>query len=36
MVERAGVVDEDVDRPELVDDAPHGLLDLSPVGSRRT
>ena len=32
VVERAGVVDEDVHRAELVDDAPHGLFDLSPVG----
>jgi hypothetical protein len=32
VVERAGVVDEDVDRAELVDDTLHGLLDLSPVG----
>src|SRR6266550_5489524 len=32
MVERARVVDEDVDRAELVDDSPDCLLDLSTVG----
>ena len=32
VVERAGVVDEDVDRAELVDHAAHGLFDLCPIG----
>ena len=32
VVERAGVVDEDVDRAELVDDSRDGLLDLIAVG----
>ena len=32
MVERAGVVDEDVDRAELVDHAAHGLFDQCPIG----
>ncbi len=32
MVERAGVVDEDVHRPELVHRPPNGLLDLLTLG----
>ena len=32
VVERAGVVHEDVDRAELVDDAAHGFLDLGAIG----
>jgi hypothetical protein len=32
VVERAGVVDEDVDRAELLDDARDGRIDLDPIG----
>ena len=31
MIKGACVVDEDVNRTEVADDAPHGLLDVAPV-----